>query len=299
MIPKTRPVHVKLPINADAKAHLAQAQEGDIEAFHRLFEPFHDALASYLYRLTAHREEAADLLHDTYLKAFEKLSTFKGQSSLKTWAFTIATNLARNRQRVLRRWTEDTKDRGKIMAHEHQEMVQRLWHTHTHDPEGAYYIREHINVCFTCIAKTLPLDEQVALMLKDVYGFRVRDLAAILNRTEAVIKHLLHGGRTSMMRIYDDRCSLVSKRGVCYQCANLNDHLNTPEEAAQQVRNLPLRHPPEEADHQALYALRAQLVSEIDPLQAEGRALQDVFLEVFTAVNEGEEVASTVSPEIL
>lgn len=271
----------------DTATCLAQAKAGDIHAFHRLFAPFQDALASYLYRLTAHREEADDLLHDTYIKAFEKMPSFKGTASLKTWAFTIATNLARNRQRVLRRWTEDTKDRAKMISHKrHPEMLQRLWQTHGEDPEGAYFIREHINVCFTCVAKTLPLEQQVALMLKDVYGFKTKDIAIILSRTEAVVKHLLHGGRQGMMRRYDNRCALVSKTGVCYQCVNLNDMFNGKGTAIQE--DIPLLTESPDTGRKALYALRAQLVSEIDPLNAEGRALQDVFLEIFTAVNERE-----------
>jgi len=268
----------------DTATYLAKAKAGDVHAFHELFAPFQDALASYLYRLTAHREEAADLLHDTYLKAFEKLPSFKSNASLKTWAFTIATNLARNRQRVLRRWAEDTKDRGKALAYQRPEIMQRLWQTHNDDPEGAYHLREHINVCFTCVTKTLPIDQQVALLLKDVYGFKTRDIAVIVNRTEGVVKHLLHAARRDMMRIYDHRCALVSKTGICYQCVNLDDMFNGKGATLQE--DIPILGQADDKDRTALYALRAQLVAQIDPLKAEGRALQDVFLEVFNDVNE-------------
>jgi RNA polymerase sigma-70 factor, ECF subfamily len=53
-------------------------------------------LGSYLFRLTAHKEDAEDLLHDTYNKAVEKWNSFKNRSSLKTWIFAIATNLAKD-----------------------------------------------------------------------------------------------------------------------------------------------------------------------------------------------------------
>ena len=59
------------------------------------FITIQDQLESYLYRLSANREDAKDLLQDTYLKVKQKIDTFKGQSSFKTWVFAIATNLAK------------------------------------------------------------------------------------------------------------------------------------------------------------------------------------------------------------
>lgn len=67
------------------------------------FESYAEQLKSYLYRLTANNEDAEDLLHDTFIKAQEKIETFKGNSSLKTWVFSIATNLAKDNQRVKNR----------------------------------------------------------------------------------------------------------------------------------------------------------------------------------------------------
>jgi RNA polymerase sigma-70 factor, ECF subfamily len=68
---------------------LKNALGGDINAFQSLFAAFQHQLRSYLYRLLANRNDAEDLVHDTFIKAFDKLSTFKGESSLKTWVFQI------------------------------------------------------------------------------------------------------------------------------------------------------------------------------------------------------------------
>lgn len=75
---------------------LKNALDGDINAFQTLFAGFQNQLKSYLYRLLANRNDAEDLTHDTFIKAYEKLSTFRGEASLKTWVFQIATNLSYN-----------------------------------------------------------------------------------------------------------------------------------------------------------------------------------------------------------
>lgn len=66
---------------------LGKALDGDINAFQLLFGQFQQPLKSYLYRLLANRNDAEDLTHDAFIKAFDSLQTFRGESSLKTWVF--------------------------------------------------------------------------------------------------------------------------------------------------------------------------------------------------------------------
>ena len=82
-----------------------------IEIFETEFLTIRDALTSYLFRLTASRQDAEDLVQDTYIKARRNVPGFKGKSSIKTWIFSIATNLARDHHRAQKRWQEDTQDR--------------------------------------------------------------------------------------------------------------------------------------------------------------------------------------------
>ncbi|MBA4053525.1 MAG: RNA polymerase subunit sigma-24, partial [Marivirga sp.] len=73
---------------------LKKALAGDINSFQTLFSEFQPQLRSYLYRLLTDRNDVNDLAHDTFIRAFDKIATFKQESSLKTWVFRIATNLA-------------------------------------------------------------------------------------------------------------------------------------------------------------------------------------------------------------
>ena len=91
---------------------LKNALAGDINAFQTLFAEFQKQLKSYLYRLLTDRNDVDDLIHDTFIRAFDKISTFNQDSSLKTWVFKIATNLAYDHLRKLKRWQADAQDRG-------------------------------------------------------------------------------------------------------------------------------------------------------------------------------------------
>ncbi len=77
-------------------------------------------MKSYLVRITASVRDAEDITQDTYLKAVDKISTFRGESSLKTWLFTIASNLAKDNLRAQKRWTENVTDITKAAAMSNQ-----------------------------------------------------------------------------------------------------------------------------------------------------------------------------------
>jgi RNA polymerase sigma-70 factor, ECF subfamily len=59
------------------------------------------------------------------------------------------------------------------------------------NPHGKFDLAEHIDFCFTCICKTIPIEQQIALMLIDIYGFKAKEVALILCKGEAAIKHYI------------------------------------------------------------------------------------------------------------
>jgi RNA polymerase sigma-70 factor, ECF subfamily len=257
---------------------LKNALNGDIVAFQNLFIAFQNQLKSYLYRLVTDRNVAEDLAHDTFVKAFDKLATFKGNSSLKTWVFQIATHLAYDHLRRYKRWSPDAQDKAKALALGDKTVYDAINHVSYASGEGAYDMREHIDFCFTCISKTLPIEQQVALILKDVYDFSVKEIAQILDNTEGVTKHLLIDSRKTMTTIFDHRCALINKNGTCNQCSELNGVHNPKQNQQVALMQLDLVKASKKFNREELYALRTKLVSAIDPLRSNGADLQDVIM---------------------
>jgi RNA polymerase sigma-70 factor (ECF subfamily) len=87
-----------------------------IKELNTAFELNTEKLKSYLLRMTASVADTEDILQDTYLKATEGLKNFKGGSSLKTWLFSIATNLAKDNLRARKRWPENVTDIARSSA---------------------------------------------------------------------------------------------------------------------------------------------------------------------------------------
>ncbi len=74
----------------------ARAQAGDRDALRQTYEQYQEDVYRLAYRLLGDREDAADVRQETFLKAFQALEKFRGDSSLKTWLLTICTNLCRS-----------------------------------------------------------------------------------------------------------------------------------------------------------------------------------------------------------
>ena len=262
---------------------LQKAINGDTKAFHTLYAEFEPQLKSYLYRLLLDKNDINDLVQDTFARAIDKLASYQEKSSLKTWVFKIATRLAYDRLRDKARWSVTVLDKCKDFAHGNESLLANLKHTSAY---SRYDIMEHIDCCFTCMSKTLPLEQQLVLMLKDVYEFKVKEIASIINKSVPAVKHILRFGRQSMIRIFDNRCSLINKKGACHQCSELNGWLNPAQKKQEDVARKALN-AENRVNNEHLLKLREALVRSIDPLNMEGADLQDVFIQIGRKV-EGE-----------
>ena len=142
------------------------------DQFNLEFMEVEPQLKSYILRMTASVQDTEDLLQDTWLKAHEKIDTFRGESSLKTWIFAIASNLAIDNLRKKKRWPENVTDICKEAAKKDPRHFQETMKIIESSDHAKFEIREHIAFCFTCIAKSLPLEQHLCLLLKEVYDFR-------------------------------------------------------------------------------------------------------------------------------
>jgi len=243
------------------------------------FESFKGQLKSYILRMTASVQDAEDIVQDTYLKAHTNLSTFEGDSSLKTWVFSIASNLAKDHLRSKKRWPENVTDICKEAALSNQEFFQEAMTIRHSSPQGQFEIKEHISFCFTCIAKSLPLEQHLTVLLKEVYDFKVKEIATIIDQTDAMVKYYLHTGRSTMVSVFDKRCSLINKEGVCHQCTELNGIFNPDQNAQEEVVKIKMAKEADNPDKEHLFNLRMEVVKGIDPFESDAAELQLHHLE--------------------
>ena len=243
------------------------------------FETFQGELKSFLLRMTASVQDAEDILQDTYIKAHTKMDTFRGESSLKTWIFSIASNLARDLLRSKKRWPETVTDICREEVFGNRRFFREAMRIRETSPQGKFEIKEHIAFCFTCVSKSLPLEQHLALLLKEVYGFKVTEIAIILNQTEAMVKYYLHVSRNRMIEIFDHCCSLINKEGICHQCTELNGIFNPKQKVQEELVKIEMARDAENKSKEELFDLRMKILQELDPFESGAAELQLHHLE--------------------
>ncbi|WP_282160804.1 RNA polymerase sigma factor [Ulvibacterium marinum] len=249
------------------------------EKYQKEFISFQGELKSFIYRLVTHRQETEDIAQETYFKAFKNLDAFKENASFKTWTFTIAANLAKDNLRARQRWGEDWMELVKDAHVQDKQLLQKKFEVARTSEHGKFVIREHINYCFNCVSKTLLLTSQICLLLKEVYGFKVSEIMLITGLTEGKVKHTIADARKDMNRIFEKRCALINKKGICHQCTGLNNRFNPEQDTHIEANKIKMIKEARNKNYDQLLDLRLQLAKTIDPLDAEGRDLHNYLIE--------------------
>lgn len=243
------------------------------------FLAFSGQLKSYLFRISASKQDAEDLLQDTYLKVFDKIDSFQGKSSFKTWVFSIATNLARDTFRVQERWGENWMDLVKDAHVADPKLFAKKREILESSTEGKFILSEHLNYCFNCTSKTLLLNEQICVWLKEVYEFKVSEIMQITGLSEGKVKHAIADARKNLIRIFKSKCALINKKGTCSQCTGLNKMYNPDQDAHIEANKMKMVKEQTKSNYEQLLDLRLELVKSIDPLSGKTSSLHHYLLQ--------------------
>jgi RNA polymerase sigma-70 factor, ECF subfamily len=194
---------------------LAAARGGDEGAFRRIVEHHRANLHAHCYRMLGSLHDAEDALQETLLRAWRALPGFRGQSSLRTWLYRIATNacldaIARRPKRVLPVDYGPPADPDPHPSESSQEpLVEQVWiepypdETLAHEqgyaaPDARYEQREAVELAFIAALQHLPATQRAVLILREVLGFSAREVAETLDRTVASVNSALQRARKTV-----------------------------------------------------------------------------------------------------
>ncbi|MBL4637217.1 MAG: RNA polymerase sigma factor [Kofleriaceae bacterium] len=171
--------------------------------FEHLLAPHHDLVRGYIHRLVGHSADAEDVLQDVLVKALEKLPTLRKDSAFRAWIMRIATSTSLDYLRMKKRWRPLSQSYVEQECAENLELRAEVVEV-TKDPEFAFDVREHIAFCFTCVARSLPPEQEAAIVLREILSFTNREAADVMELTESAVRHRLSDGRRGWRRPLTD-----------------------------------------------------------------------------------------------
>jgi len=179
---------------------LERLRRGEVAAFERLVAERSSDVYALLYRLTSDPEESRDLTQETFLRAFQSISRFRGDADLKTWIYRIAINQARNRWRWWKRRRRDvTVSLDDNRGPSEQPLSASLRNEDAPDPEQETLAREREGQLRAALLG-LRSAYREAVILRDVEGFSYEEIATTLEISIGTVKSRLSRGRLEMRR---------------------------------------------------------------------------------------------------
>lgn len=184
-------------------------------------EELRGELTGYLTRLVARPDVAEDLVQQTAIRLLEAEEVPATGGPLRAWLFRVATNLGIDHLRRHATWRETVLLDARARAEADEGFVAesaRLRGT----PELKQVAREHLDVCFACTLRNAGAERAASLLLHEVYGFTVEEVAGLLGARFAQVKGWIQAAREILAARYAETCALVTKGGVCHQCVELD-----------------------------------------------------------------------------
>ncbi|HTG93689.1 MAG TPA: sigma-70 family RNA polymerase sigma factor [Pyrinomonadaceae bacterium] len=177
---------------------IERLKRGESAAFETLVNERSGEIYGLLYRLTENPEEARDLTQETFLRAFQSIRSFRGDSDLRTWIYRIAINQARNRWRWWRRRRRDstvsidsTDENGKPA------LVATLKAENVQSPEQDTLAHERERILRNAL-KDLRRVYRETVILRDIEGFAYEEIAVALDISVGTVKSRLARGRQEL-----------------------------------------------------------------------------------------------------
>ena len=180
--------------NVDELTLVAQAREGDTRAFGELVRRYEGKIFRLAQHITQNREDAEDVLQETFMKAYEHLDQFKGDSKFYTWIVRIAVNQALMKLR--RRKTDKSVSLDEQIDTGEDTVVREIaaW---GEDPEEQF-TREELGEILDGAVQSLEPPYRSVFVLRDVEDLSTEETAEALGLSVPAVKSRLLRARLQL-----------------------------------------------------------------------------------------------------
>ncbi len=176
---------------ADDKIIIEQILNGDKQAYTLLVKRYQQKVFRLCMGFMHNPDDAADLTQEVFIKAYQKLSTYKGDSKFSTWLYRVSVNMAINSQRK-------QKIRATFNFYDNGNETQQIADTR--------YADENINELeqkqmVKKILDSLPASQRKAIVLSHYEELSNKELAEVMGLSVKASESLLYRARSNMQKM--------------------------------------------------------------------------------------------------
>jgi RNA polymerase sigma-70 factor (ECF subfamily) len=177
-----------------------RAQQGDEGAYDELVKRYQERVYSTIYHMTANHEDAGDLAQETFIKAFQALKSFKGDSSFYTWVYRIAVNKTINFLKQRKNRSHLSLNNLDLNAENDPDMVALVSDRTPRREAGLSELQEKLN---SAMLKLSPV-HRLVVTLHDVQGLAHEEIATIMDCNIGTVRSRLFYARQQLQAHLSD-----------------------------------------------------------------------------------------------
>ncbi len=177
-------------------------QAGDTGAYRAVVERYQERVYAVLYGMVRNREDARDLTQETFVRAFQNLKSFQGQSSVYTWLYRIAMNTGLDHLRRQKQRAHDAFEDGVAT----REMGGAMSEGSHRDGPVRTLERKRLHAKLLDALQALPEDQRQIVVLREVDGLSYKEISEVLDIPEGtVMSRLFYARKKLQAALAEDR----------------------------------------------------------------------------------------------
>lgn len=184
---------------ADEKSLIERSKKGDLSAFDDLVRQYEKQVYSYAYRMTQNYDDANDIAAEAFIKAFQAIERFRGESSFSTWLFRIVTNIFLDKRKRVKSHVDIPLDEYIELE---ESSVLRQFEDPAPDPLELLEVTER-NTALQQAISELPDYQRVMVLLFHTKGLSYEEIAGIVDLPIGTVKSRLNRARLSLRQKLD------------------------------------------------------------------------------------------------
>lgn len=183
-----------------------RARSGEGDALNALVDALQHDVYRLALRMTAHPEDAEDLTQEVLVKVVTRLESFRGDASVRTWAYRIAVHHILDRR----------KSRVEALALDFHRFGADLLDGLAADPDADPLLAEEVKRgCTLAMLTCLDRDHRLAFVLSDVFGLAHTEAADLCAASPDVYRQRISRARRQLEAFTRSYCGLVASGAPC------------------------------------------------------------------------------------
>jgi RNA polymerase sigma-70 factor (ECF subfamily) len=180
-----------------------ESRRGDKEAFRELVERYQRKIVAVALGMVNNPDDALEIAQETFVKAFQNLEKFKGESSFYTWLYRIVVNRAIDfRRRERRHPTVGLEDRSSAggLGGSYEEILKEERPTDPYQQTQAREIGDRV----TAAINELTPDHKAVIVLREVEGLSYDEISRVMHCSKGTVMSRLHYARKKLQKKLKD-----------------------------------------------------------------------------------------------